>query len=343
MRPPVCNTGGNRPNTPPKTIIDWFSFTYLETSDFAQNSRLREQVLNLVPNSNLSDTLPGVFGYPSQRQILVGSAVCGWIAYGADHNRAWVVITGQGLTQRRYAKRSDTQLIEFMDSWPGMRLGRIDIALDVTDGSVTPEGAKKAWKQGQFSLPPAMKAPRTRMIESNTYDDDKNAQTFYVGSRKASKKARIYMKGFQLMGTYTPDEFWEGVKNGIFTCSLPENLEDIEKWTRVEIQYEHDKLKPLSWDMIRERDSYFAGSYPWAASVLKDAGAAKLDNIPKEQEVEVMHLVRACRDSYGGLIYHLRHVLGWTDDKIIKEIIGTKSAARIKSDKEGVANPENPF
>lgn len=344
MMPPSCNTGATY-DAPPhpstlsterkKTIIDWFSVSYTEPLKAIDRLHMQTTILGLIgPGTpiELGETEKGHHGYPCQRKVLHGNYVLGWFSYGAEHRRAWLVITGDGLRYRREKQIKDEQLEEF-EQLPDCTINRCDIALDIFDGSFTVSDSFKAHGEGLYRLPQASKTPASKFFGSKDEHDD-TALTHYIGSRKGAKFARVYDKGLQIMGGKSPEDFWAGVARGLIsTPELPEG--QLEQWVRVELESKKTKDRPVPWDMPSQRDQYFAGAYPIFATLLGQHDGVRPEYLPRPEEVEVDHLVQACRASYGGLIYHLREQ-GFEDTQIVEMIIGEKKAARIKADKHAL-------
>lgn len=373
--PPSCNTGGtqvlprgdhpqNQGSQSQKTIIDTISWTIpdqvsparLPPEDETPDQRKRRQVYEAavakIKPANIKPLLalvldafpegcewtsvgPGKHGYPFQTQLIAGSLVLGWVAFGAPHGKHWLYLTGTGLRHRRDAGLTDESLASFCDL-PGARLGRVDIALDLYDHAVfSVEASILAHETGGYKLPRAPQNPYNKLIQSDSNCSDYPlARTHYIGREKAKKGMRIYDKGLQLLGSLSADELAEYQQRGIVRADPTPAGSRLEEWTRVELIYRHDKLRPLTPDMIIDRDRTFAGAYPVLAELLGRSDGVRPSYIPKDEDCELAKLIEAGRASYGGLIYFLRNERGFTDEDIIKELIGTKSAARLMVDKE---------
>lgn len=338
--PPSYNMGGVNPASPSNpslTIVDWFSFTFVEKGEWADKHAVRKTILDLVPQTVFGEPEPGSNGYPNQMKILHGSVIVGWVAYGAaTHDRAWVTLTGEAMRIRRAAGIEDNQLVEGFSSFNEARYSRVDIAADFFENEVCPDMAKAAYEFGAFDNPPSNVRPKARMFESTTYKPGVMAKTLNIGLRKSGKTLRVYQKGYQLLDQKSPDELRHAVYLGLIK-SPSVDFEKLEGWTRVELELKHDKQKPIPEDVIPNRDNYFAGSYPWVQNLMPMIKGIKPDYIPKENEVELAHLVASLKRSYGGVIYHLADEAGVSPEKIIEMIKGDKRAARIAVHKENEA------
>lgn len=349
--PPPCNTGGTQPlvlhqlpsNFGPgqKTIIDTVSWSIPTPGHMQIGDEVKwilAVVLDAFPGGcEWTSVGQGQHGYPFQTQLVSNSLILGWLAFGASHGRHWLYFTGTGLRHRRDCGFTDDSLVCFCDL-EGARLGRIDIALDIFDHAIfSVEQSIAAHAAGGYKLPRAPGNPHSELFQSDTKCEGfELARTHYLGKRNASKRMRIYDKGLQLLGSLTSDELAEYKERGIVRADpTPEGCR-LEEWTRVELVYRHDKLRPLSRDMILQRDSFFAGAYPLLQQLLADCDGIRPRYIPKDEDCELARLIEAGRESYGGLIYFLKHERGLSDDEIIRELIGEKSSARLMVDKERV-------
>lgn len=278
---------------------------------------------------------PGKHGYPFQTQLVSNSLVLGWLAFGADHGKHWLYLTGTGLRHRREGGFSDETLADLGDV-PGARLGRVDIALDLFDHETfSVEASILAHATGGYELDNSPGKPHSELFQSDTKCEDYAiARTHYIGKRNATKRMRVYDKGLQMLGSLTAEELDEYKAKGIVRADPTPEGSRLEEWTRVELIYKHDKKRPIDHAMILDRDRQFAGAYPILAGLLGRSDGVRPAYVPLDEDCELAKLIEAGRDSYGGLIYFLRNERGFDDARIISELIGTKSSARLMVDKE---------
>lgn len=351
--PPLCNTGGT-PLAPPggtpgeahktrsKTIIDTVSFSIPMPGygpALEEVTPIATNLLVLFPGCEWSICEAGKHGYPYQTKLLSGSLICGWLAFGARHNKAWFYVTGTGLRVRRDRGCYDAELSQICQI-DGSKLTRVDIALDLySHEHFNVDDSLSAYDAGGYKLPNAPQSPRDSLIQSKTNNDEYPvARTHYVGKSKGtSKYVRCYDKGLQVLGTLTPEELVTFQTNGSLAVirSSPVPLwANIEQWTRVELVYMHDKRRPIPAEMLLLPDEYFAGAYPILAELLLVSDGVRPSYIPREEEVELARLMKACRESYGGLFYFLKHERGFDEKRIFDDLCGEKSAARLMVDLE---------
>lgn len=349
----------------PITIVDTVSWSIPEY-DAAKCRGIMAQVLALFPEgTEWSPFEKGTQGYQRQIQLVSGSLVCGWAQFGALHGKMWLYITGAGLRCRRDANLRDADL-HAISGIDGAKLTRVDIALDVYDHSTfsvedamrayeaeehfyattpTPERracdiqknrysamreAIKAWKHLKAPVMPC-----TRTFESRRGgDDDRVARTFYIGKLDGPKMVRVYDKGLQIIGKFTADQMEAYRKDGVITSSAVPSGADLEQWTRVELVLRDRGKQELDAGILLDTDGYFAGGYPMLAKLLEVADGVRPSYIPREEECDHARMIEAHRDSYGGHVYFMSEVLGWSAEDIVRRIIGTKSSARLMVDKE---------
>lgn len=148
--PPSCNTGGtcdtsdpsaNNLNdnikNPPRTIIDTVAWSIPETEEggqfFGRGRAVMRQVLELFPEgTEWTAAQAGAHGFKHKVTLLCGTLICGWLYFGADHEKLWLYLTGAGLQCRRNEKLADSDLVVLCES-SGSKLTRVDIALDLYD------------------------------------------------------------------------------------------------------------------------------------------------------------------------------------------------------------------
>ncbi|HEA3202707.1 TPA: replication initiation factor domain-containing protein, partial [Aeromonas veronii] len=196
---------------------------------------------------------------------------------------------------------------------PGLRITRVDLALDDYSGSVISYlRAVEAAEIGNFH-PARGTAPKWMAIQAGEFIPEvHNAMrkrfgmiasagcSFYIGSRINGKCARIYEKGKQMQSAEHPN------------------------WVRAEGEL-HSKDRQIPLDVLVNPDPYFAGMYPqfsiWLAAI-------------SENEIEPVRITtfknkfKTCRDNAvtnmskmaGRLVNWLKHVEGLTDASIVRQL-----------------------
>lgn len=236
------------------------------------------------------------------------SSVIGAVAWGgAQQKGRWLLqLTGVGC-----------QLVR---DWDGMRafledldarLTRVDLALDFLAGEHTVDDALDLYDDGGFQL---CGRPSSTRLDGDWLGGEKG-RTFYVGSSKNGKMLRVYEKGKQL-GDVQSD------------------------WTRFEVQLgSRDRVLPF--DVLTERDSFFAGCYPALASMV-DAAAASIPTLQRGGDITLAHLLYHLKRCYGKLLHTCAEEAGATNADLIDElrVIGLPRRVPVSSLAAGVHWPD---
>lgn len=250
----------------------------------------------------------GLHGYSYSGDILIDGIACGLVAWGAANHGCMVSFTGAGCDGLDFGA-----LHRVIAVVPGVRITRVDLALDDYSGSVISYlRAVEAAELGNFHPARGM-APKWMAIQAGEFIPEiHNAMakrfgliassgcSFYVGSRANGKCARIYEKGKQMESAEYPD------------------------WVRAEGEL-HSKDRIIPLDVLINPDPYFAGMYPqfskWLAEIIKD-------------EVEPVRITtfknkfKTCRDNAvinmsrmaGRLVNWMKTVEGLTDASIVRQL-----------------------
>jgi hypothetical protein len=259
----------------------------------------------------------------------------------------------------------DVDLYWQISSLHGAKLTRIDIALDIfthamfsvkeamdayavekrfyetvaIPGRRASEGEKaryvaarheiKAWKHLKSPVMPC-----TTNYESRRAGDDRVARTFYIGKLDGPKMVRVYDKGLQLIGKFSDDQFEAYRKDGVIKSKAVPDGAKLEEYTRVELVLRDKGKQELDAAILTDIDSYFAGGFPMLAKLLEVADGVRPAYIPREEDCVHARMIEAHRESYGGHIYFMSEVLGWSAEDIVRRLKGTKSSARLMVDSE---------
>lgn len=220
----------------------------------------------------------------------------GHVASGGRNVAGWVhiVLTGQGCGLVGDWDRFD-QLVRQALAMVEHR--RVDLALDVFDGSITYEYVEAAWELGGFDPVRGARPKRGR----NGYPE--TGRTFTVGDRKTSDRFfRNYEKGFEV-----GHHIWgEGF--------------DLRLWFRCEVE-----LKPVNGpipsDVIQAREAFFAGAAPLYAALLGGVQGRRAvrDPVPS-MAAEVAEAVRVLRRQAGPMLAVLRDVYG-SDEALVAALV----------------------
>ena len=252
----------------------------------------------------------GLHGYSYSGDILIDGIACGLVAWGAANHGCMVSFTGAGCDGLDFGA-----LHRVISVVPGIRITRVDLALDDYSGSaISYLRAVEAAELGHFHPARGM-APKWMAIQAGEFIPEvHNAMgkrfgmiassgcSFYVGSRANGKCGRIYEKGKQMESAEYPD------------------------WVRAEGEL-HSKDRIIPLDVLINPDPYFAGMYPqfskWLAEVSKD-------KIEPVRITTFKNKFKTCRDNAvtnmsrmaGRLVNYLKNVEGLASDSIVRQLIG---------------------
>lgn len=234
----------------------------------------------------------GWHGYASHSLLNFAGKQAGLLAWGGSQQLGWVhaSLSGAGC--------------EWIDSWeffeavtqglPEFSYRRVDLALDIRDGSCSHERTVQAYRAGGFDN--KGRRPHGERIEP---EDREQGCTFYVGHRKHWRFFRGYDKGREIRS-----------KSGLagLTHIGETRVEDLY---RFEVEFKAVDGMVLPLDLVRERDSYFAGAFPYLAEVLPVEGSRPY-RIPRQHTVhaDLERTLASCQRMFGPALLAARNVYG---------------------------------
>ncbi|MNV40917.1 Replication initiation factor [compost metagenome] len=250
----------------------------------------------------------GLHGYSYSGDILIDGIACGLVAWGAANHGCMVSFTGAGCDGLDFHALHNVIAVV-----PGVRITRVDLALDDYSGSVISYlRAVEAAELGNFHPARGM-APKWMAIQAGEFIPEvHNAMSkrfgliassgcsFYVGSRANGKCARIYEKGKQMESA------------------------DYPNWVRAEGEL-HSKDRIIPLDVLINPDPYFAGMYPqfskWLAEIVQE-------EIEPVRITTFKNKFKTCRDNAvmnmsrmaGRLVNWLAKVEGLSPEKIVNQL-----------------------
>lgn len=302
-----------------KTAVDWLRFR-TRSNPFQILEAIRPAFGSVGELLVLGDSVRGVDGWLWRRPLRVVDITVGFVDYGGDHMREWVRadFTGEGCGWVQ-----DWAVMESLPSvLPDADLRRVDLALTTADGSVTHERVLAAHDAGEFCS--GGRNPYRKTIDSN---EPGAGRTIYVGKRTQGKFLRAYEKGLQLLKDVAVDlraHIDEMTVDGFGKV-------DPRKLYRVEVEFKAvDKVLP--WPMLfSERDSHFAGAYPFLASLLPSCPPLRISCLPEAKAKQALQTqAHYCRTAYGGVIRALYEVLR-DADAVLDLVMADKPSERLVS------------
>ena len=250
----------------------------------------------------------GLHGYSYSGDILIDGIACGLVAWGAANHGCMVSFTGAGCDGLDFGA-----LHRVISVVPGLRITRVDLALDDYSGSVISYlRAVEAAELGHFH-PARGTAPKWMAIQAGEFIPEvhnvmrkrfgmiaSSGCSFYVGSRANGKCARIYEKGKQMQSAEYPH------------------------WVRAEGEL-HSKDRIIPLDVLINPDPYFAGMYPQFSKWLSDVSKNEIEPV---RITTFKNKFKTCRDNAvanmskiaGRLVNWLKHVEGLTDASIVSQL-----------------------
>ena len=252
----------------------------------------------------------GWHGYTNHSLLNFAGKQVGLVAWGGSQQLGWV-----------YASLSGAGC-QFVESWdffeavtqalPEFSYRRIDLALDVPDGSCSHDRTVEAYRTGQFDS--RGRRPRGDRHEP---EDRKHGCTFYVGDRRGWKFFRGYDKGCEIRA-----------KSGLSGLTHIGGVL-VEDLYRLEIEFKGVDGVRLPLDLVQDRDRYFAGAYPHLAAVLQEVEARPFTLHRRyTTHADLERSLAACQRMFGSALLAALKVHGGNQDTVWRQIIGDRMTDR---------------
>ena len=188
------------------------------------------------------------------------------LAYGGDSQRGRAMLEFSGGCCGCVCDWSTMR--DFLESLPGSRLTRVDVAVDLFEGEYTVDDAI-AWRdEGFFTV----KGRSPSSSVAGDWYDRQAGRTLYIGKAKNGKGLRVYEKGQQLG----------------FVDS---------KWNRFEVQF-GNRERVLPFDILLTPEKYFVGAYPALERLLDQVGEP-IHLVSRTAEVSIRALLDHFKRGYG--------------------------------------------
>lgn len=258
--------------------IDWLTVTFKpESPDIHVGADVWDIWAGILGGRILGQECAPKYGYGFGVQLVAevyGSLVpVGRVDWGGDRHqgRARLDISGAGcsrITDWRWVR-------SWIERQEDAVITRVDLAVDCLMGEYGVEDARDWYLAGEFHA--GGRRPRHSTV--GDWLDPHYGRTLEVGRRENGKMLRCYEKGRQLGD-----------------CASP--------WTRWEVEIRNvDRVIPF--DVLTDRDCYFAGAYECLKRVLPVAGE-RIRTAQAEGEISLARLVHHSRAAYGQLVEVLR-------------------------------------
>jgi phage replication initiation protein len=262
-----------------------------------------------APRFTMRARRSGLHGYSHSADLLCDGLPCGLLAWGAANHGCMVSFSGVGCAALDFQA-----LHNVISHVPGVRITRVDLALDDYSGEhITYQGAIAGAEAGEFH-PQRGRAPSWMKIESGEFVIAEIAKgiakrfgmvpskgcSLYVGSRINGKCCRIYEKGKQMQSVEHPH------------------------WVRAEGEL-HNKDRVIPLDVLVNPDPYFAGMYPqfakWLAVVQQeDITPVRLTTFKNKFKTSRDNAVFNMSRMAGRLVNWLASVEGLSPERIVNQL-----------------------
>ena len=314
-----------------RTGIDWWAWR--SQAPLATHQRALEGVFSGVPHPvRLHKRRGGYMGYEESATIVVGDIEAGLMAWGGSNQKGWTYtsLTGQGCAWVDDWDRAQ----EAAEECKGYEPRRVDVALDVFDGSSSFDATLAAYRSGGFNL-----AGRPPKCEPMKPERPQDSAIIKVGSRSSDKYLRGYEKGKQQIGPAItaamqrdPEDFdWSDWVS--MTVTRPAGGKVVAfsmwDWWRLELELK-PQTAPLPEDIIDRRDQYFAGAYPYLGKVLADVDPeALVMRRERGPAIDLAIALENIRRSYGATLFTALTVAHGDIGAVWERIVGTKHSERL--------------
>lgn len=281
-----------------KTLIDRFCFRVSENPSLIRH--VSESLFG--PDISISEVQSGGLGYESRKNIEKQGELVMVVFYGGANQNGTMYfdITGKGAS---FVAWGSDIVLSYLDELPGILLRRIDLAADFFQGEINHDQIKQAYLDGQFIN--YRRSPKTKTVGS--INDPDAGRTIYIGKRGQQLFLRCYEKGKK---EFNP-------KNN----PLPD-------WYRVELEFRPDKKSKFSVShIVKNRDGFFTGAYPFLAQILPSASPIK---VPARQspEHELKTILGHVRRQYGPTLKTAIDIVGL--DNVIDSIVSDYDNLKLK-------------
>lgn len=303
-----------------KTKLDFLAFT--TSVDVAMGQEL---VSTIWQDLQYTRNSKGMYGYPESFSITCDGVPFGVLCTGASHGRHLFSMTGEAcsrLTDEEVLVAYYALVMPELD----VRLSRVDICLDVF-GGVTWDHARYHYDRDGFKRPRASTNPELKEIGVSR-DGKNQGRTMQVGKRSGHVVGRVYEKGLEVFAKL-PEHL--RLLSDEREDSLPQKAVYADDWLRLEVEYKRDGDRELTFDMLLDRDRYFAGAFPYFAYVLGREDGVRPVGVKKQADVDLIAMIYHARRSYGSVVHTLKE-LGFTDSQVVKELSsGSNNPKLVKS------------
>lgn len=309
-----------------RTSIDWWAWRSRGSLE-AHQKALQGVFAGSGHPVTLRPRKGGYMGYERSAQIQVGDLDAGLMAWGGENQKGWTYtsLSGQGCAWVDDWDRAQ----EAAEGCANYEPRRVDVALDVFDGSSSFDATLAAYRAGGFNL--AGRPPKCEPMKPERWED---SAIIKIGNRASSKYLRGYEKGKQQMGPaiaaamasnpeeFDPVDFVTKVQPWVVDGEL--RGVSMWDWWRLELELKPQQA-PLPEDIIDRRDQYFAGAYPYLGQVLSGVEAeALVMRRERGPQLDLALMLATIQRQYGSSLFTALTAYHGDVFEVWRRIVGSK-------------------
>ncbi len=280
LTPPYSNTGGKIRETPTyreeshsqAAFTDWIACTFPMREDAASIKDLSEY-LGVAFGKQFGTFIERNHGFMGWKRSFDIGDTSAKFAIGGQNRRGYLGFDGDACNL--ISRESWHPFIYLMTEVYQGKITRWDGAYDDFKGIHCVDWALNQYDNGGFNT----KGRKPKVGQSGDWHTgkDKDGRTLYIGRRQNGRFLRVYEKGKQL--------------------GNPES-----KWNRWEAELKAKDLF-IPFDVLLHPGKYVAGAYPCMSWIHGETSRIKTHK--EKEKIELEAIIRACKNSYGKLIYTL--------------------------------------
>ena len=284
-----------------KTTVDWFRFRAK-----AEPKTILDALRPLFNFGHLLTLVPlerGILGFQQGGSINLGDMALGRMDYGGESQNGWVRVDLTGTA----CQLVEAWNIDEIQALHRAELRRVDIALTTWAGEIGHQAVVDAYAAGEFTT-----GGRPPDLTQITSSDATAGKTCYIGKRTGSGKfMRCYEKGYEMASK----------RPGLVSV----NQHEIAGIYRCEVEFKAGKDLTLPWAAIAQRDSFFAGAYPFCQNALQGVQPAAMYRDPSREPQMALDavLAHACKQ-FGPTFFTALQAYGGDIMQVWEKIVGRK-------------------
>lgn len=313
-----------------RTAVDWWSWRSKAPTPALEKS-IRDAFSDSGHPLSFHPRKGGFLGFERSFAIKLADMDVGIVGTGGESQEGWtfVSISGQGC---QWVGDWDLAQQAAEDSG-SYEVKRVDIALDVFDGSSDFDQTLAAYRSEGFNL--KGRPPKCEPMKPERPED---SAIIKIGKRSSDKYFRGYEKGKQLLGPVfaaaqakDADFALEDFCQERITRVVDGRLVALPmlEWWRMELELK-PKSAPLPDDVIDRRDQYFAGAYPYLGQVLSGVDPEPfVQRRERGPQLELALALAHIQKQFGSTLFTALHAHDGDILAVWDQIVGSKHSARL--------------